>query len=57
LPRARAKTRQKKNTGILEQNEEFHASTSQNPHFFAWDSIFFLILSERSRKNLSFSKI
>jgi len=33
MPRARAKTCQKKNTGNLEQNEELHASTSQNPHF------------------------
>jgi len=27
LPSARAKARHKKNTGILEQNEEVHAST------------------------------
>jgi len=45
-----------KNTGILEQNEEFHVSTSQNPHFLL-GTIFFFILSERSCENLSFSKI
>jgi len=41
----------------LEQNKEFHASTSQNPgsFFFAWESIFFFILSQRSCKNLTFT--
>jgi len=52
MPRA-PKARQKKNTENLEQNKEFHASTSQNSHVFAWDSIFFFILSERSLENLS----
>jgi len=32
--RACSKTRQKKNTGNVDQNKEFHASASQNPQFF-----------------------
>jgi len=36
---------------------KFACFNQQKPSFFARDSIFFFILSERSRKNLSFNEI
>jgi len=55
IPRARQNPPKEKQA-IFEQNEEFHVSTSQNPRFFAWDSIFFYILSERSSKIFLFMR-
>jgi len=39
------------------KNFMFQPAKSENPRFFVWDYIVFYILSERSRKKLSFNEI